>query len=166
MNVDQVRFFEKRVLRFLGQLLIVYPPLIRVNSHHGATTMKTPEQLASDWLTAKRAEQAAQATRLQIEQELLSLVPAKPEGSSTTVLENGLRLKSQGKLMYKADVDRLLVLTKDWPEKPVKTKVEADEALLKAIRMDRPDLWRQIAPAISLKPAKTYITIEEQQNGL
>ena len=93
-------------------------------------------------------------------------VPAKPEGSSTTVLENGLRLKSQGKLMYKADVDRLLVLTKDWPEKPVKTKVEADEALLKAIRMDRPDLWRQIAPAISLKPAKTYITIEEQQNGL
>lgn len=128
--------------------------------------MKTPEQLASDWLTAKKAEQAAAATRLQIEQEILALIPAKPEGSTTTVLHNGMRLKSQGKLTYKADVDRLLALTKDWPEKPVKTKVEADEALLKAIRMDRPDLWRQIAPAISLKPAKTYITIEEPTHGL
>lgn len=124
--------------------------------------MKTPEQLASDWLTAKRAEQAAQATRLQIEQEILELIPAKPEGSSTTVLANGLRLKSQGKLMYKADVNQLLAITKDWDEKPVKTKIEADESLLKAIRTDRPDLWRQIAPAIALKPAKTYITIEEQ----
>lgn len=128
--------------------------------------MKTPEELAGDWLAAKRAEQAAVATRLQIEQEILAAIPAKEEGSSTVILKNGLRLKSQGKLSYKADVDRLLVLTKDWPEKPVKTKVEADETLLRAIRIDRPDLWRQIAPAIAVKPAKTYITIEEPSHGL
>jgi hypothetical protein len=59
----------------------------------------------------KKAEQAAQATRLQIEQEILDLIPAKPEGSTTTVLHNGLRLKCQGKFTYKADVDRLLALT-------------------------------------------------------
>lgn len=128
--------------------------------------MKTPEELAGDWLAAKRAEQAAVATRLQIEQEILAAIPAKEEGSSTVILKNGLRLKSQGKLSYKADVDRLLVLTKDWPEKPVKTKVEADETLLRAIRIDRPDLWRQIAPAIAVKPVKTYITIEEPSHGL
>lgn len=128
--------------------------------------MKTPEELAGDWLAAKRAEQAAVATRLQIEQEILAAIPAKEEGSSTVILNNGLRLKSQGKLSYKADVDRLLVLTKDWPEKPVKTKVEADETLLRAIRIDRPDLWRQIAPAIAVKPVKTYITIEEPSHGL
>ena len=55
--------------------------------------MKTPETLANDWLAAKKAEQAAQATRLQIEQEILDLIPAKPEGSTTRVLHNGLRLK-------------------------------------------------------------------------
>jgi hypothetical protein len=69
-------------------------------------------------------------------------------------------------MIYKADVERLLALTAAWPEKPIKTKVEADESFLKTIRNDRPDLWRQIAPAISLKPAKTYITIEEPANGL
>jgi hypothetical protein len=72
-----------------------------------------------------------------------------------------MKLKTTGKLTYKADVDRLLELTAAWPEKPIKTKVEADESLLKAIRHDRPDLWRQIAPAITVKPAKTYIVIEE-----
>ena len=128
--------------------------------------MTTPEALASDWLAAKKAEQAAIEKRLEIEQQILKVLPAKEEGSTTTTLSNGLRLKTQGKMTYKADIDRLLALTTSWPEKPVKTKIEADESLLKAIRLDRPDLWRQIAPAITLKPAKTYITIEEQSNGL
>jgi hypothetical protein len=128
--------------------------------------MTTPEQLAGDWLAAKTAEQQAISRRLEVEKAILELLPAREEGSETTLLSNGLRVKTQGKLNYKADVERLLALTKTWPEKPVKTKIEADESLLKAIRMDRPDLWRQIAPAITLKPAKTYITIEEQTNGI
>jgi hypothetical protein len=128
--------------------------------------MTTPEQLAGDWLAAKTAEQQAISRRLEVEKAILELLPAREEGSETTLLSNGLRVKTQGKLNYKADVERLLALTQAWPEKPVKTKIEADESLLKAIRMDRPDLWRQIAPAITLKPAKTYITIEEQTNGI
>lgn len=128
--------------------------------------MPTAEQLAGDWIAAKKAENDAINRRLQIEQDILKLVPAREEGSTTTVLTNGMRLKTQAKLTYKADIDRLLSLTNSWPEKPVKTKIEADESLLKAIRTDRPDLWRQIAPAITLKPAKTYILIEEPTNGL
>lgn len=128
--------------------------------------MTTPEKLAADWLAAKKAEQQATQRRLEVEQEILRLLPAKEEGSMTTVLPNGMRVKTQFKLTYKADVDRLLTLTQAWPEKPVKTKVEADELFLKAIRTYRPDLWRQIAPAITLKPAKTYITIEEQTDGI
>lgn len=128
--------------------------------------MTTPEKLAGEWIAAKRAEQDAITRRIQIEQDILKLLPPKEEGSVSTVLTNGLRVKTQGKLTYKADIDRLLTLTNSWPEKPVKTKIEADESLLKAIRTDRPDLWRQIAPAITLKPAKTYITIEEITNGL
>jgi len=126
----------------------------------------TPEELARDWLAAKRAELDAANRRLQIEQDLLKLLPAKEEGRAATVLTNGMRVVSTGKMTYKADIERLLALTDGWPDKPIKTKVEADEAFLKAIRNDRPDLWRQIAPAISLKPAKTYITIEEPANGL
>jgi hypothetical protein len=121
----------------------------------------TAEELAQHWLQAKRDEAAANARRVDIEQQILALFPAKEEGNSSTALENGMKLKTTGKLTYKADLDKLLALTAGWPEKPVKTKVEADESLLKAIRTDRPDLWRQIAPAITVKPAKTYIVIEE-----
>jgi hypothetical protein len=119
------------------------------------------ETLAQAWLQAKRDEAAANARRVEIEQQILKLHPAKEEGSESMPLANGMKLKTTGKLTYKADVDRLLELTAAWPEKPIKTKVEADESLLKAIRHDRPDLWRQIAPAITVKPAKTYIVIEE-----
>lgn len=128
----------------------------------------TVEQLAAEWLAAKRAEQEATNRRLQIESDILQLMPAKQEGSSTTLLSNGMRLKTTGKLTYRAEIDKLLALCAAWPAeaKPVKTKIEADESLLKAIRTDRPDLWRQIAPAITVKPAKTYIVIEEPSNGI
>jgi len=130
--------------------------------------MKRAETLAADWLSAKRQEVEATNRRLQIEADILRLMPAKEEGSSTTMLSNGWRVKTTGKLTYRAEIDRLLELCAAWPAdaKPVKTKVEADEALLKAIRTDRPDLWRQIAPAITVKPSKTYIVIEEPSHGV
>ena len=128
--------------------------------------MTTPENLAAEWLAAKRVEQEAVLRRVQLEEQLLRVIPNKEEGRATTQLSNGLRIVATGKMNYKADVERLLALTAEWPEKPVKTKVEADEAFLKAIRNDRPDLWRQIAPAVTLKPAKTYLVIEEIKNGL
>lgn len=128
--------------------------------------MTTPEDLARDWLAAKRAELEATNRRIQIEQDLLKLIPNKEEGRVSTTLTNGMRVVAAGKMSYKADVERLIALTAGWPEKPIKTRVEADEAFLKAIRSDRPDLWRQIAPAVSLKPAKTYITVEEPDHGI
>lgn len=126
----------------------------------------TAEKLAADWLLAKREELAATTRRLEIEEDLLKMLPHKEEGSATTTLSNGFRFKATGKLTYKADLDKLLALTAAWPDKPVKTKVEADETVLKAIRAERPDLWRQIAPAITVKPAKTNIVIEEPANEL
>lgn len=126
----------------------------------------TAEKLAAEWLLAKQEELIAVTRRLEIEEDLLKMLPHKEEGSATTTLSNGFRFKATGKLSYKADLDKLLALTASWPEKPVKTKVEADEAFLRAIRTDRPDLWRQIAPAITVKPAKTYIVIEEPAHGV
>lgn len=126
----------------------------------------TAEKLAAEWLLAKREELAAKTRRVEIEEDLLKMLPHKEEGSATTTLSNGFRFKATGKLTYTADVDKLLALTAAWPEKPVKTKVEADETVLKAIRTERPDLWRQIAPAITVKAAKTNIVIEEPAHGV
>jgi hypothetical protein len=44
--------------------------------------------------------------------------------------------------------------------RPVKTKIEADETRLKAIRNESPKLWAQIAAAVETKPAKTGVSIK------
>jgi len=122
------------------------------------------EELAGQWLAAKTDEAAANARRLEIEEKLLMHMPAKEEGRLSHTLENGWKFTTTGKLSYKADIDKLQLLTISWPAdaRPIKTKIEADEVILRQIRSERADLWRAIAPAITLKPAKTYVTIEVQ----
>ena len=120
------------------------------------------EHLAERWLIVKDAERQANAERLRIEDKILELYPAKEEGSSSWTMTNGYKLKLIGKLSYKADLDALLEITADWPEeqKPVKIETKADEAALKFLRANRPDLWKRIAPAVTTKPMKTSVTIE------
>lgn len=119
--------------------------------------------LAERWLSLKDTERQILEERLKVESEILSLFPAKEEGSSSRTLLGGYKLKTLGKLSYKADLDQLIRVTAAWPQeyKPVKTEVKADEAVLKLIRTTRPDLWRDLAAAITTKPMKTNITIEE-----
>lgn len=130
-----------------------------------SNTQAELEHLAERWLTVKDAERQANAERLRIEDKILALSPAKEEGSSSLTLTNGYKLKMIGKLSYKTDLDALLEITADWPEeqRPVKTETKADEAALKFLRANRPDLWSRIAPAVTTKPMKTSITIEETE---
>jgi hypothetical protein len=118
--------------------------------------------LAGQWLAAKTDEARANATRLEIEELLLKQMPAKEEGRLSHTLTNGWKFSSTGKISYKADIPKLQLLTLSWPAdtRPIKTKIEADEVILRQIRSERADLWRSIAPAITTKPAKTYVQIE------
>lgn len=120
------------------------------------------DRLATLWGIAKNKEDAAKAERIKIEEDLLTLHPAKEEGSETFETPQGVKITLTGKITYKADVDKLISLAGGWPEdvRPIKTKVEADETRLKAIRQHRPDLWQAIAPAIETKPAKTGVAIK------
>ncbi|MFZ9189603.1 MAG: hypothetical protein ACO204_00700 [Schleiferiaceae bacterium] len=124
------------------------------------------EQLALAWLKAKSLERDAQTRRVEIENEILKIAPADEEASQTHTTASGLKVKTQGKLNYKGNVEQVIAITRDWDVKPVKTKIELDETLLKLIRHDRPDLWRKLAPAITLKPAKTYLVVEEVSHGV
>ena len=123
------------------------------------------EHLAERWLIVKDAERQANAERLRIEDKILELHPAKEEGSSSWTMQNGYKLKLIGKLSYKADLDMLLDIIAEWPEdqQPIKTETKADEAALKFLRANRPDLWKRIAPAVTTKPMKTTVTIEEAE---
>jgi len=118
--------------------------------------------LATQWHAAKRAEERARDDRIAIEEKILAAHPAKQEGSETVTTGMGHKIKLTGKIIYKADVDQLEVLTSSWPEdaRPIKVEVKADEAKLKAIRNERPDLWKKIAGAVETKSAKTGVSIE------
>jgi hypothetical protein len=121
-------------------------------------------ELANLWLAAKREEQEANAKRIRIEEELCALIDVREEGSCTTHLPSGLVITTTGKLSYKVNVDALQKLVMAWPDeaKPIKVETKADETALKKIRATRPDLWQQIAAAVTVKPAKTGVTIELQ----
>jgi len=124
--------------------------------------MYTIQELAATWLQAKADETAANTRRLETEEEILKLLPAKEEGKTTTPISNTTRISTTGKITFKSDIAALQALTMSWPEamRPLKTKIEQDEPVLRQIRTERPDLWRHIATAITVKPAKVYIQIE------
>lgn len=124
--------------------------------------MDNIDRLATLWRHAKEREDTARADRIKIEDQLLKAHPAKEEGSETFKTPQGVKITLTGKISYKADVDKLIALAGGWPEdiRPIKTKVEADETRLKAIRQHRPDLWAAIAGAVTTKPAKTGVSID------
>lgn len=120
------------------------------------------DQLAVEWAEAKEREEFAKRERISVEEQILAMHQAKEEGSSTITTPTGVKITLTGKLSYKVDIDQLTALTGSWPAdvRPIKTKVEADETRLKAIRAESPKLWAQIASAVETKPAKTGVSIK------
>jgi len=123
------------------------------------------DKLANDWRSAKQREDLARNDRIAIEQQIIEMRPVKEEGAMTIHTPLGSSITLVGKVTYKCNIEALVALTSSWPEdiRPIKTKVEADETKLKALRADVPKLWAQIAPAIETKPAKTGVSIKFQE---
>ena len=120
------------------------------------------DELAKQWREAKQREEAARNDRVAIENQIIELHPAKEEGAVTVHTAGGSSVTLTGKLTYKVDIEKLTALTGSWPAeiRPLKTKVEADETKLKALRNDVPKLWAEIAAAVETKPAKTGVAIK------
>ena len=119
------------------------------------------EGLVDQFIAAKRDEDAAKKKRLEVEERILALAPAKEEGSQTIEV-GGYKLTTTGKLAYKADsIDAVRAATASWPAElvPLKSKTELDDTGCKYLRRERPDLWQQIAKAITVKPAKASLSV-------
>lgn len=119
------------------------------------------DALVARWVEAKRDEDAANARRLAIEQQMCELEPPKEEGARTIELASGAKLTLTGKLTYKVDLPKLQELALKLPEasRPLKTETKADESGLKYLRAKEPALWALIAPAVEVKPAKTAVKV-------
>ncbi len=119
------------------------------------------ENLIPLWIEAKRNEEAAKALRLEIEERILAVQPAKEEGA-TTVEAAGYKVTLTGSLSYKADdLDALREITRKWDANlvPIKTTHALDATGCKFLRRERPELWKEIARVITVSPAKTGLKV-------
>lgn len=119
------------------------------------------DELVKSFVLAKKSEDQAKKARVEIEERILALVPAKEEGA-TTVEAAGFKVTLTGSLSYSADdLDALREITRKWDGNliPIKTKSELDSTGAKYLRRERPDLWQQIAKVVTVKPAKTSIKV-------
>lgn len=125
-------------------------------------TTVTAELLAQQLIEAKAAEARASKDRVAIEEQLVTLLGVKSEGAETHELTNGLKITITGKQAYKADMPLLMQLAGSLPEnlRPLKTEVKLDETGAKYLRANEPEVWAMLAPAITVTPAKTAVTIK------
>lgn len=122
----------------------------------------TVAELTQKLIEAKRIENEANANRVAIETQIISLLGVKEEGSQTHDLENGMKITITGKLSYKADIEKLLELSERLPEnlRPIKVETKADETGLKYLRNNEPEAWKVISKAVTISPAKPSVTIK------
>lgn len=121
---------------------------------------KTAEQLAQEWLDAKAEENAARAKRVEIEEELLALIPCREEGSQTTKLENGMRVVTEGRMTRSIDAK---ALADDWSDLPAiiqgtfHWKPDLKITCFKSLEDDHKAL---IAKYVTTKPAKPVVKVD------
>jgi hypothetical protein len=122
----------------------------------------TPEQLAQQLIAAKAVEAKATKDRVAVEEQLIELLGVKPEGAQTHDLTNGLKITITGKQTYKADMPLLMQLAGSLPAnlRPLKVETKLDETGAKFLRTNEPEVWAMLAPAITVTPAKTSVSIK------
>lgn len=124
--------------------------------------MTNVQALARDWLDAKRAENAANAARIKIEEELAQALDVPDEGSKTHKID-GFKVTLTQPVTRKLDaVVWEKVKQHISPEMaPVKVKLEADATGCKWLAANDAKTWRKIAPAFETKPGKVGVKVEE-----
>jgi len=92
------------------------------------TPAQALDELCEQWVAAKRAENEANARRVQIEALIITVTGCKEEGSETTTTPAGRKVTVTGKLSYSADIDELVKLAARLPEnmRPVKYEPTLD----------------------------------------
>lgn len=124
--------------------------------------MTNVQALARDWLDAKRAENAANAARIKIEEELAQALDVPDEGSKTHKID-GFKVTLTQPVTRKLDaVVWEKVKQHISPEMaPVKLKLEADATGCKWLATNDAKTWRKIASAFETKPGKVGVKVEE-----
>lgn len=120
------------------------------------------EGLCGAWLEAKRREDDAKKSRIEIEAQIGAALEKKPEGAITHKLEH-YKVTLTQPIYRKLDLEKWpivknLIGQEFWP---IKITVEADSTGCKWLAKERPDLWALIADAFTVTPGKVGVEVKE-----
>lgn len=112
---------------------------------------------------AKDAEHAATAARIAAESDLEHLVPAKPEGSTTTHVP-GWKITVTGVINRTVDQEALQAIRSTVPpalfDQAFRYKAEPITAGLKFLQSNEPATYAVVAQALTARPGKTAVKVE------
>lgn len=124
---------------------------------------RTVEDAASDWMDAKNEEIAANKRRVEIEEELLSFLTSKTEGSESHQI-GPYKVTLTGRLNRKVDWDMLPKLGIPEDMLPLKHKPELDLKGLRYLESNEPEFYNAFCKALTVEPAKTSVTVIRNEN--
>jgi len=125
---------------------------------------RTVEDIAADFLAAKKMADEAKKLVIEMEEELVAALGAPEEGSKTH-RANGYKIEIKGVVNRKVDWDVLdqivAVLETQEPffTPPVKYKRELDESAVKKMFRETPGVYARLAKAITATPGKTGVSV-------
>ena len=125
--------------------------------------MRTEVEIANELFEAREAEKQANERRVELEEELIALLGQKEEGSQTHEVGD-YKVTITGKLIRKVDWDLYdKSIAAKIPEslQPVKVKRELDDSGVKYLANNEPQIYRLLAKALTIKPAKTAVNISK-----
>ena len=124
---------------------------------------RTAADAASDWMDAKNQEVAANKRRLELEEELLSHLTAKTEGSESHQV-GPYKVTLTGRLNRKVEWDMLAKLGIPEDMLPLKHKPELDLKGLRYLESNEPETYNTFCKALTIEPAKTSVTVIRNEN--
>lgn len=118
--------------------------------------------LSRSWLEAKQNEASWREARIALEDSILEITGARPEGSETHTAGE-FKVTVTGKMTRTLDADLWESIKDSIPEnlRPVTYKPSLDLKGLRYLQNNEPEIYAIAAKAIEMKPAKTAITIKE-----
>ena len=99
----------------------------------------------------------------QLDKELIAIIGYEVEGSRT--YDTGAyKVTTQSKMNRKVDAEAWAEIEEQIPEhlRPVKTKLEVDLKLLRALEAAQPELYQYVCGALITTPAKKSVKVQEQ----
>lgn len=120
--------------------------------------MRNELEIAADLFAAKQAEKEAEAKRIALEEELVAVLGKRDEGSKTHAVGN-FKVTITGRVNRKIDWDMFDEVSSKIPESLWPVKRTLDVTGVKYLANNEPTLYKVLAPALTVEPAKTTVSI-------